>query len=760
MISYRVLLCVCSLPLTVAVFVGPTDTSVQQGGTATLGCSNGDFVSGVRIWREGTTTFANQDGIFTGDTFTKYQDFQINSPTSTQLDLIIPSAQVAHEGTYTCELTPGLGSAVFTVEIQGSTPIITVDGDSSGNPIILAEDVETTLRCTATGYRPAVNLEWYMNNEKITTGVSEDSPISSGDTFETSGTLTMTPTKDDNEASLECRTKGQQVVSEQIGSLALNVQFKPRVTVKYEFSTTTILCLADANPVTNIQYVIFLNDTAQTPGSSLPFNNADYGCTRVRCDVTNIIGTGTGNLPEDICPDPVATTPGVTTSITSRTTVPNTCSCVCASTGVGAIIGALLGGIVIGAVAVIVIVVLMRRHRDRSTQRPDKAIIDGDEGHYEMSTEPPRNRQIPLAGSSVNKTNQPDGPMNKMTKPAVYESISENKMAVGSEAPKDATYGNVGPELSFSRDLIVIENEIGRGAFGRVLLGTAQGIMGDGNLTKVAIKTLKDGADGQAKTGLLQELDLMKKVGSHPHVVNLLGYCVEKDPIYVIVEYLSKGDLKNVLIGCRSEDTGTGYFNIHGISKSLSKTLIKFARDVASGMAFLSSQKCIHRDLAARNVLVSEDMVCKVADFGLARDVMNVRIYQRESEGVLPMRWMALESLLDDVYTTESDVWSFGILLWEIVTLGARPYRLMTAKTMVAQLREGYRMPKPRHCREELYSMMSSCWLQNPNKRPTFRSLFKQLEKSLTNEADYIKLGDLDENIYEVTKIGDDNEKL
>ncbi|XP_033646565.1 tyrosine kinase receptor Cad96Ca-like [Asterias rubens] len=452
-----------------------------------------------------------------------------------------------------------------------------------------------------------------------------------------------------------------------------------------------------------------------------------------------------------------ATTTEVAPSTTSPTTVSG---CVCASTGVGAIIGALLGGIVIGAVAVSVIVVLMRRHRDRSTQRPDMAIIDGDEGHYEMSTEPPRNQQIPLAGPSVNKINPPDGPTNKMTKPAVYESISENKMAAGSKAPKDATYGNVGPELSFSRDLIVIENEIGPGAFGRVLLGTAQGIMGDGNLTKVAIKTLKDGADGQAKTGLLQELDLMKKVAPHPHVVNLLGYCVEKDPIYIIVEYLNKGDLKNVLIGCRSEDTGTGYINIHGITKSLSKTLIKFARDVASGMAFLSSQKCIHRDLAARNVLVSEDMVCKVADFGLARDVMNVRIYQRESEGVLPMRWMALESLLDDVYTTESDVWSFGILLWEIVTLGARPYRLMTAKTMVAQLKEGYRMPKPRHCKEELYSMMNSCWLQNPNKRPTFRSLFKQLEKSLTIEADYIELDDLDENIYEDTKINDDNEKL
>ncbi|XP_071806627.1 kin of IRRE-like protein 2 isoform X3 [Asterias amurensis] len=306
--------------VSVAVFVGPIDTPVLQGGTATLRCSNSDFSGGVRQWREeGKTTFADQNGIFVGDTFTKYQDFQISAPSATQIDLIIPSAKVADEGTYECEMTPDKGSAVFTVEIQGSTPIITVDGDSSGSPIILTEDVETTLRCTATGYRPAVNLEWYMNNVKITTGVSEDSPIGSGDTFETSGTLTMTPTKDDNEGSLECRTTGQQVVPDQIGSLSLNVQFKPRVKVTYEFTTSTILCSADANPVTSIQYVIFLNDTAQTPGQSLPFNNAEYGCTRVKCDVTNSVGTGTDTRSEELCPG--ATTMSPTTTSKPTTTM-------------------------------------------------------------------------------------------------------------------------------------------------------------------------------------------------------------------------------------------------------------------------------------------------------------------------------------------------------------------------------------------------------------------------------------------------------
>ncbi|XP_071806614.1 uncharacterized protein [Asterias amurensis] len=720
-------------------FNGPVDTTVKETDDVLFTCGS---QSGVPIT---FGAWSDEDGIFASGgtllkTTGKYSTFElVANYANGQYDLRINNADYEDQGTYFCQLgADPTKSAMLTVEAQVTSVTITVNG-ASGSPVEVMTSEEQTLVCTAFGARPRVGIDWTNDGTSIS-GDTETESVN-GDTTDTISTLLYTPTRNDNGHQFRCVTTGQEAATPQSQSVTLNVQFAP-VGVMAVYCQGTITCSSTANPtVANNQYVITLNDTETSTGKTLTYDPEMNGCTSVKCTATNAIGTATGSLADDLCPSPIP-------------------SCVCASTGVGAIIGALFGGIVIGAVTVIVIVVLMRRHRDRSTQRPDKAIIDGDDGHYEMSIEPPRNQQMSLAGPSVYKDNQPDGPMNEMTKPAVYESISENKMAAGSKSRKDKTYSNVGPELSFSRDLIVIENEIGRGAFGRVLLGTAQGIMGDGNPTKVAIKTLKDGADGQAKTSLLQELDLMKKVGSHPHVVNLLGYCVEKDPIYVIVEYLSKGDLKNVLIGCRPEDTGTGYSNIRGIGKSLSKTLIKFARDVASGMAFLSSQKCIHRDLAARNVLVSEDMVCKVADFGLARDVMNVRIYERESEGVLPMRWMALESLLDDVYTTESDVWSFGILLWEIVTLGARPYRLMTAKTMVAQLKEGYRMPKPRHCREELYSMMSSCWLQNPNKRPTFRSLFKQLEKSLTNEADYIKLGDLDENIYEVTKIGDGNEKL
>ncbi|XP_022110168.1 platelet-derived growth factor receptor beta-like [Acanthaster planci] len=287
---------------------------------------------------------------------------------------------------------------------------------------------------------------------------------------------------------------------------------------------------------------------------------------------------------------------------------------------------------------------------------------------------------------------------------------------------------------AFPRDKLQIVKELGHGAFGLVLLAEAMGITEESKTTLVAIKTLKRGAVDSDRTSLIKELDLMKKIPEHTNVVKLLGYCVEQDPPYIIVEYLSLGNLKDLLDSSRTKD-GREYGNLHGVSRSLTaKDLIKFAKDVADGMAFIASQQCVHRDLAARNVLVAEDMTCKVSDFGLARDVMNIRTYKRGSGVMLPVRWMALESLLDDEYTTMSDVWSFGILLWEIVTLGARPYPRMDNISVMYKLQSGYRMPKPKYCQEDLYFLMLQCWEENPLHRPTFAAISEELQM-LTKEG-------------------------
>lgn len=154
----------------------------------------------------------------------------------------------------------------------------------------------------------------------------------------------------------------------------------------------------------------------------------------------------------------------------------------------------------------------------------------------------------------------------------------------------------------------------------------------------------------------------------------------------------------------------------------------------------MSSLRVIHRDLAARNVLVCDNKLVKVSDFGLSRDVYENNIYCKQGAGRLPMRWMALESLTHQIYTTESDVWSFGVLLWEIVTFGQYPYPEVSNADLLTFLKKGQRMVKPPHCGTELYRIMLDCWKENPKNRPTFTELKETLDDLLEDALNYVKM--------------------
>jgi serine/threonine protein kinase len=198
-------------------------------------------------------------------------------------------------------------------------------------------------------------------------------------------------------------------------------------------------------------------------------------------------------------------------------------------------------------------------------------------------------------------------------------------------------------------------------------------------------------------------------------------------------------------------------------SSITAKDLTKYAYGVAKGMEYLVSKSIIHRDLAARNILLDHNKVCKISDFGLSRNLGDTgsEMYEQKTKGALPIRWMAPESLYFSVFTPKSDVWSFGILMWEIVTLGSTPYPGMGAREVMRRVRDGYRLERPSHCHPELYKIISKCWAGDMNKRPDFTELRQELAKLLENQHGYIDLQNIPENkYYSMTQAENEEEKI
>uniref|UniRef100_A0A8C5R7F1 Fibroblast growth factor receptor n=1 Tax=Leptobrachium leishanense TaxID=445787 RepID=A0A8C5R7F1_9ANUR len=301
------------------------------------------------------------------------------------------------------------------------------------------------------------------------------------------------------------------------------------------------------------------------------------------------------------------------------------------------------------------------------------------------------------------------------------------------------------PKWEFPRDKMTLGKPLGEGCFGQVVMAEALGIDKDRpkESVTVALKMLKDDATEKDLADLVSEMEMMKMIGRHKNIINLLGACTQGGTLYVIVEYAAKGNLREYLRARRPLEMEYS-FDINRVPEEQMtfKDLVSCTYQLARGMEYLASQKCIHRDLAARNVLVTESNVMKIADFGLARDVNNIDYYKKTTNGRLPVKWMAPEALFDRVYTHQSDVWSFGVLMWEIFTLGGSPYPGIPVEELFKLLKEGHRMDKPANCTNELYMMMRDCWHAIPSHRPTFKQLVEDLDRilTMTTNEEYLEL--------------------
>ncbi|KAL0099893.1 hypothetical protein PUN28_019967 [Cardiocondyla obscurior] len=274
-------------------------------------------------------------------------------------------------------------------------------------------------------------------------------------------------------------------------------------------------------------------------------------------------------------------------------------------------------------------------------------------------------------------------------------------------------------EWEINRTDIVMRHKLGGGQYGDVY----EAVWKRYNMT-VAVKTLKE--DTMALKDFLEEAAIMKEM-KHRNLVQLLGVCTREPPFYIITEFMSKGNLLDYL---RNESK-------HQINAVV---LMHMATQIASGMSYLESRNFIHRDLAARNCLVGENHLVKVADFGLAR-LMRDDTYTAHAGAKFPIKWTAPEGLAYNKFSTKSDVWAFGILLWEIATYGMSPYPGVDLTDVYHMLENGYRMECPPGCPPKVYDLMRQCWQWSASDRPTFKEIHHSLENmfqesSITEEVE------------------------
>ncbi|XP_053778134.1 fibroblast growth factor receptor 2 isoform X10 [Desmodus rotundus] len=388
-----------------------------------------------------------------------------------------------------------------------------------------------------------------------------------------------------------------------------------------------------------------------------------------------------------------------------------------------------IGVFLIACMVVIVIVCRMKT----TTKKPD---FSSQPAVHKLTKRIPLRRQVSAESSSSMNSNTP---LVRIT--TRLSSTADTPMLAGVseyELPED-------PKWEFPRDKLTLGKPLGEGCFGQVVMAEAVGIDKEKpkEAVTVAVKMLKDDATEKDLSDLVSEMEMMKMIGKHKNIINLLGACTQDGPLYVIVEYASKGNLREYLRARRPPGMEYSYdINRVPEEQMTFKDLVSCTYQLARGMEYLASQKCIHRDLAARNVLVTENNVMKIADFGLARDINNIDYYKKTTNGRLPVKWMAPEALFDRVYTHQSDVWSFGVLMWEIFTLGGSPYPGIPVEELFKLLKEGHRMDKPANCTNELYMMMRDCWHAVPSQRPTFKQLVEDLDRilTLTTNEEYLDL--------------------
>ncbi|XP_077327347.1 tyrosine-protein kinase Fes/Fps isoform X1 [Lithobates pipiens] len=293
------------------------------------------------------------------------------------------------------------------------------------------------------------------------------------------------------------------------------------------------------------------------------------------------------------------------------------------------------------------------------------------------------------------------------TIPLLIDYFLKTKQMVTKKSGVILTKAIVKDKWVLEHEEVILGERIGRGNFGEVFSGRLRA-----DNTPVAVKTCRETLPPDLKDKFLSEARILKQY-SHPNIVKLIGVCTQKHPIYIVMELVQGGDFLTFL---RNEG-----------NRLKMKELIRMSENAAAGMEYLESKHCIHRDLAARNCLVTEKNALKISDFGMSREEADGVYSSTGGMKQIPVKWTAPEALNYGRYSSESDVWSFGILLWEAFSLGSNPYTSMNNQQTREAIEQGSRLPAPDNCPEDIYELMLRCWEYDPRKRPSFSTVHQEL---------------------------------
>lgn len=359
-------------------------------------------------------------------------------------------------------------------------------------------------------------------------------------------------------------------------------------------------------------------------------------------------------------------------------------------------------GLVLIATCVTVMYICIRNNKSKKIKRPIKMIVNG---QYYIPQSDEDNSEQPANSS------QPRPEDCTLQQKQNFESIQ---------------FGD-----KKGQGFLRLGKRLGRGAFGDVFEGLAKESK-NGTWKKVAIKRIRDSAADNDSENLITEYQRLTDIGRHPNIIQVYGIGKLEDSLIMVMELAENGDM---LIHLK-EIERTNQRTIRNLDSSEEKfylenrhsCLFMYMWHVAKGMEYLSQLKVVHRDLAARNILLAAGNVAKLSDFGLSRDVYENGYYYQNSKGRLPYKWMSPETLSNGKFTSSSDVWSFGVLLWEIMTLGSTPYPGIPPDMLVNMYKSKYIMPQPPLCPDTVYAVMKSCWKHDPEERTNFTLLVDKLD--------------------------------